>query len=140
MPERLTKKDAKMLFAELYQICGGLGCNSKILDNLSAASRGLKPPHKTLLPLVDKESVPAETRVSNDFCDIDTIPDMGRTILFVADWTQYVGGDERYFLANLNKNDLDFYKKHKCMRPIDHESFHKCKRWKYLPDLSKNSC
>ena len=63
MPERLIKKDAKMLFAELYQICGALGCNAKILDNLSAASRGLKPPHKTLLPFVDRESVPAETLV-----------------------------------------------------------------------------
>jgi hypothetical protein len=63
LTERLIKKDARTLFAELYQICGALGCNAKILDNLSAASRGLKPPHKTLLPFIDKESVPAETLI-----------------------------------------------------------------------------
>ena len=56
MSERLIKKDAKMLFAELYQICGALGCNEKILDNLHAASIGLKPPYKTLLPFIEEEN------------------------------------------------------------------------------------
>lgn len=46
-------EEYKRLFAELYQICGALNCNSKILDNLAAGSGGLKLPHITLLPQTD---------------------------------------------------------------------------------------
>jgi hypothetical protein len=73
MIERLTVKDAKTLFAELYQICGTLGCNAKTLDNISAASRGLRPPHKTLLPFVDRERVPSGKRVQQIIKNLGTL-------------------------------------------------------------------
>lgn len=40
---------AEELLSELYQICGPL-VSEKVLDNISAAARRRKLPHKTLLP------------------------------------------------------------------------------------------
>lgn len=65
MKKKITVKDIKILCSELYQICGALECNSAILDNLSAASRGLKPPHKTLLPFIDREDRSIELQDTN---------------------------------------------------------------------------
>lgn len=42
-------KDYQKFFAELYQYCGSLdNIDTKILDNLSAGSRGIPLPHKSI--------------------------------------------------------------------------------------------
>lgn len=50
---RAQQKD-DLLF-ELYQICGQLNANPKVLDNIYAALEGHVLPHKTLLPYEDDE-------------------------------------------------------------------------------------
>jgi len=72
--EELTKKDAMNLFAELYQICGALGCSAKILDNLSAAANWEKLPYKTLLPF-DVEEKDCEPYYG--WCDVEDCDNPG---------------------------------------------------------------
>ena len=48
---KVTLGEAKVLCYELYQICSAYKMDSKILDNLSVVSKGLKPIHKDLLSI-----------------------------------------------------------------------------------------
>src|SRR3990167_3529424 len=57
MNNKITKKEINCLLAELYQICGALNCNAKILDNILDASKGLPLPHKSLLPFYQKSVI-----------------------------------------------------------------------------------
>ena len=57
MNNKKKEKEINRLLVELYQICGALNCNAKILDNILASSKGLPLPHKSLLPFYQKSAI-----------------------------------------------------------------------------------